>query len=181
MKKLFILLLGLIFAMQVIAFAEIRKSAADNFTSIDSSYDLYKDEQKQKGFIMGITVENTRTFARTWSNESQSLRIVVPNMSSNEDSVIFSKKNKPKLEVMKNGQPSNIILDKVTYFSDNSMFLALKRDSLKAAYLADCVYIVLPTKNNGIKKFEIPKSIVAEWETVLSADMKKIRSEMMNR
>ncbi|MDD4600435.1 hypothetical protein SDC9_05968 [bioreactor metagenome] len=122
-----------------------------------------------------------RAFATSWSEETRYLMLWAPKTNNQGDTVLFSKKNTPKIEIVKNGQSSYIILNKVQNFSDDSMWLIIKRDSLKETYMADNVYIVFPTMSNGIKKFEIPKEIVAEWETVLSTDMKKLRTEMMNK
>ena len=58
------------------------------------------------------------------------------------------------------------------------MWFRIKKDAFKETYDADSVYLVFPTENNSMKKFEIPKTIVNEWETVLSTDMKKLRAEM---
>lgn len=181
LKRIIVLVLVFMFALQITAFAEIRKSLGDTFTNIDSYYQVYKNEPGDKSCIFSATVYVSRTFATSWSNESRYLMLWAPTTSNQADTVVFSRKNSPKIEAVKKGQSSNIIFDKIQYLSDDTMWLAIKRDSLKEAYDADKVYIVFPTKGNGIKKFEIPKEIVAEWETVLSMDMKKLRNEMLNR
>ncbi|MPL60406.1 hypothetical protein SDC9_05967 [bioreactor metagenome] len=56
LKRVFILALGLMFALHITAFAEINKSVGDYYTNIESSYQLCKNEPNDKSCILSVQV-----------------------------------------------------------------------------------------------------------------------------
>ena len=183
MKKIFLLVISIIFVFQLTAFAQVHKDAGNNFTTIESTYSTnYNVETNGKTEVcyFMVTANTTRTFAIT-SDETRYLMLSAISNTNSDNLIVFSRKNPPIIEIVKNGQILNIIPKKISNIGDDILWYRLKQDELKEAYNADKVSIILPTNKNSTIKFEIPKSDVADWETVYTSDMKQLRKDLMNR
>ena len=185
MKRILFLILGFVVFLQMTAFAEIQKSAASNNTEIRSNY-FMQYEAETNGvsdkYYWNAVVLSSRSFNQMNAYEYRYLMLSAGPLNQDNKSkiIVFSKKNQPTLEIIKQGKSKVIPINKIDQIGTNYMWFRIKKDAFKETYDADSVYLVFPTENNSMKKFEIPKTIVNEWETVLSTDMKKLRAEIMN-
>lgn len=183
MKKIFLLVTLIIFVLQLTAFAQVHKDAGNNFTIIESTYITnYNVETNGKMEVCNfiVTANTTRSF-EIKSDEFRYLMLSAISNTNSDNLIVFSKKNPPIIEIVKNGQTLNIIPKKISYIGSDILWYQLKQDELKEAYNADKVSIILPTNKNSTINFEIPKSDVADWEIVYTSDMKQLRKDLMNR
>lgn len=173
MKRILALVLGFMFALQLTAFAEIRKESDNDSTTIGSY--LYVEDEKDKTIFS--------SYAYTWrvyGRESQTLGFWVSLENDKNKNIMYSKKNPPKFEILKDGKVTTFLPEKIKSIGNDNISFDLKKGELKDMYVADQVYITYPTKDNSTVKYEIPKSILSEWEIVLNTDMKKLKKELMN-
>lgn len=184
MKKIFLLVISILFVLQVTAFAQPSKDVTSNSVTIQSTYlTNYNVETNGKTEVCNfiVTAMTTRFIDITTAEEYRYLILSAISNTHSDNLIVFSRKNPPIIEIEKNGQSLNIIPKKISNIGSDTFEYQLKKEELKEVYNADKVSIVLPTNKNSTIKFEIPKSDVADWETVYTSDMKQLRRDLMNR
>jgi hypothetical protein len=173
MKRILVLILGFMFVLQLTAFAEIRKESSNDSTTI-SSY-LYVKNEKDK------TVFNSYAYTwRVYGRESKTLGFWISLENEKNKTIMYSKKNPPIFEIVKDGQKTTFLPSKIENIGTDDISFDIKKGELKDVYAADKVFIVYPTKDNSTIKYEIPKAILSEWEIVFNTDMKQLKKELMN-
>lgn len=184
MKKIFLLVISILFTLQLTAFAQPTKNATSNSTTIQSTYlTNYNVETNGKTEVCYfiVTAMSTRFIDITSADEYRYLTLSAISNTHSDNLIVFSKKNPPIIQIEKNGQSFNIIPKKINNIGSDRFDYQLKKDELTEAYNADKVFIILPTNKNSTIKFEIPKSDIADWQTVYTSDMKQLRKELMNK
>lgn len=180
MKRIILLVAGILLTFQMSALAEINRTINGNQTAIESYY-LTKYQARENGEIHDCYFQIHFT---KWDTARYIELIIFASPVSQEKTnrlLAFSMRNQPILYVVKDGvESTQNLMKQISGLSEKYYIKGTLNDkNLEKIFDADTVKIRFPTNENGYYDFEIPKSIVSEWEMVINTDLKKMRKDMI--
>lgn len=179
MKKILLIMLVYILIVQGVTYAEINKSMVDkNMYYVESYYRGIIASNKNDNYLVHLYVQKF--------NNIKATEIIIfaspENKKQNNEytSFVFSMKNPPYMQVINQDTKKDLpLFRKVTGVNKEYTNGSIDRKSVAEALLGDTVYVVFMTKEGKAERVEIPKTILKEWQYVITADMRKIKKEIM--
>jgi hypothetical protein len=183
MKRMIVLMVCLITTLlSSTAYANISKNLGYNTTVINSYYGIKYNslDNGEPNFLLGINVQSIRGFGLVSSSNACYFIVQTDNIvaNTNDHLFVFSRKNAPKIKIIKNEVSKELDLKTFYSLTDSSITYTIQKKFIEEILNSDKVYIILPTNKGETKSFEIPREILNEWQTVITTDLKKLRSDL---
>lgn len=183
MKRIFLLAMVFMLVLQVTAFAKVDKSATNQSLSLSSNYQAsYQMKDKDGQYNCTILIILSRSYLADIFGTDENYYFRVSSFTDIQNKgtgLAFSKKNPVKLKVIKKDELSIIPFKKIYSISGGTAWYKIKKNDLNSTYSANKVVIVVPAQNKSIVEIEVPKEIVDEWQYIMTADMRKIKKEIL--
>lgn len=186
MKRIFLLAMVFMLVLQVTAFAKVDKSASDDSASLISMYEttylMTKDNSPHECTIRATLarVYITDIFSNDdYSNIDFSAWALANGNEGKDHGLRFSKKKPFMLETQKESTKKLIIFKKVSGIGNGAISYKLKKNDLAPIYNADKVVLLVPTRDGETLKIEIPKETLNDWQYIMTADMRKVKKEIL--
>lgn len=183
MKKIFILLMLFILAMPMNGEAKIDKSTSKDHIQLTSGYSIILDKKDDKEYVFYVHFSrNITNFG--WPVRSQYYNLGLSAFDYNigfDKTIVFSHKNTPKFEFLKNNSVKIIVIPKKKTFLSTSQISYSKINSFADEIKdAEKITIIMPMSDGSTKRIELPEEIVAEWNYIMNANMHDEKKEMMD-
>lgn len=181
MKKILLLSMIFIFALQMTAFAEIRKSVSGKIVTVESNYiSSFEKKSSPYKYTVQINVDNNRYADAFDSSINYYFRVSASKaLEMDVKFSPFTKKNTIKLDVYKKGERNSITFKKINSIGNGYVIYKINKKELEKTYDSERVVMIVPFTEGELEEIEIPKEIVDEWQYVMTADMRKIKKEIL--
>lgn len=165
------------------AHANISKNLGYNTTLINSYYGIKYNSldtgEGEPNYLLGVSVQSVRGFGMLFSSNVCyfiiQTDILIPNTA--DRLFVFSRKNPPKIKIIKKGITEELDFKKFYSLSDNSITFTIQKSFINDILSSEKVFLIMPTNKGETKSYEIPRETLEEWETVINTDLKNLRRD----